>query len=300
MIVKFNKFERVAGVFVLAAVLGAGAMTVFVAVKKGWFSSKVNYTSVVTSADGLHPGTKVQIAGIRAGEVKEVELLSAKEIRVHFEVLKKYQMRVRKDSHVQVIRPFVIGEKVVEISVGSDSEDMLGDLAEIPSIESFDMMDLVSGKKLGPFLASFEGLMNNMSTLARAFADPKRTEAFVEMFDRMSPLIDNLNEMSKQVVVLTRDLNKMVPGMVKEDPEVGRKISRLIGDLQTVTRQLSPAMTKVGPQLPQASLRALEALDEAVVLLKAMQKSFMIRGNVEEVREEEAKNGTGLRKPAGK
>jgi hypothetical protein len=36
-------------------------------------------------------------------------------------------------------------------------------------------------------------------------------------------------------------------------------------------------------------LRAVEALNEAVVTLKAIQKSFFLRGNVEEVREEEAK-----------
>jgi phospholipid/cholesterol/gamma-HCH transport system substrate-binding protein len=46
-------------------------------------------------------------------------------------------------------------------------------------------------------------------------------------------------------------------------------------------------MHDVGPELPGASRRLLEALNETVVLLKAMQKSFLMRGNVREVREEE-------------
>jgi phospholipid/cholesterol/gamma-HCH transport system substrate-binding protein len=48
-------------------------------------------------------------------------------------------------------------------------------------------------------------------------------------------------------------------------------------------------MSKMAPELPHASARALEALDETVVTLKALQKSFVLRGSVKEVREEEAK-----------
>ena len=54
----------------------------------------------------------------------------------------------------------------------------------------------------------------------------------------------------------------------------------------------TPAINAVAPQLPTASKRAIEALDEVVVTLKAMQRSWMMRGNVKEVRELEK------RKPA--
>ena len=56
-----------------------------------------------------------------------------------------------------------------------------------------------------------------------------------------------------------------------------------------MTKALAPAFDSVGEELPRASLRALEALDEAVVLLKAMQKTFLLSGKVEDVREEEEK-----------
>jgi phospholipid/cholesterol/gamma-HCH transport system substrate-binding protein len=47
-------------------------------------------------------------------------------------------------------------------------------------------------------------------------------------------------------------------------------------------------MQKLAPEIPRASERALEALDQTVVTLKALQKSFLLRGSVEEVRTEEA------------
>lgn len=297
MIVKFNKFERVAGVFVLTALVGAIAFTLFVAVKKGWFASKVPYVASVSSAEGLHPGTVIQIAGLRAGEVKQVELISAKEVKVHFEVLKKFQKRIRNDSKVQIVRPFIIGEKVIDVSIGSEGEKMLPANSHLGSIDSFDMMDLVSGKKLGPFLGTLQGLMKNMSTLARAFADPKRTEAFVKMFDRMDPMLQNVDKMSQEIWWLSRNLNKVVPEMVKEQPEMGKQMAQLVTHLNTVSSNLGPAFEQVGPELPRASLRALEALDEAVIILKAMQKSFILSGKVEDVRKEEDKK---RRTPANK
>ena len=41
--------------------------------------------------------------------------------------------------------------------------------------------------------------------------------------------------------------------------------------------------------LPRAGRRIVEALDETVVVLKALQKSFILKSAAEEVREEESK-----------
>lgn len=293
MKVKFNHFERVAGLFVITAVVGAIMFTAGTAIKKGWFSRKVAYRTEVQSAEAIHSGTPVNISGLRAGEVVEVELLSASKVIIHFEILEKYKTHIRKDSVVQIVRPFIIGDKALDISVGSDTEEEVEPGALLVSAASFDMMDLVSGRKLGPFLGSLEGLMTNLSTLAKAFADPRRTEAFIKMFDRVDPLLTNMNKMSLEVTSLVKDLNAVIPEMRKFSPQLGQDLARLVSELNTLTANLSPALKAVGPELPQASRRALEALDETVVTLKAIQRSFILSGKVKDVREEE-----NARKPA--
>jgi phospholipid/cholesterol/gamma-HCH transport system substrate-binding protein len=50
--------------------------------------------------------------------------------------------------------------------------------------------------------------------------------------------------------------------------------------------------------MPRVAKRLVEALDEAVVVLKAVQKSFLLSGKAEEVREEEAERDK-KRQPAG-
>src|SRR5687767_12880219 len=105
MKVKFNKFERVAGTFVLVAVVGALSVTLVTAIKKGWFATKISYKTEVASGDGIRQGTPVTISGLRAGEVTDIELLGAQNLVVHFEVIDKFEQNIRKDSLVQVVRP---------------------------------------------------------------------------------------------------------------------------------------------------------------------------------------------------
>jgi len=58
--------------------------------------------------------------------------------------------------------------------------------------------------------------------------------------------------------------------------------------LTTEFKVVLPALAEIAPELPKTSRRAVEALDEAVVLMKALQKSFFVKGNAQEVRLEEA------------
>lgn len=310
MKVTFNKFERAAGLFVGLAILGSVAVTAGVAVKKGWFSSKIEFTTILPSAEGLHPGTMVQVSGIRAGSVSDIELISAEKVIVHFTVLDKFHKQIRQDSRVQVIRPFVIGEKVIDVGVGSQDEDMVEPGGELMAEHTMDVMDLLSGRKLGPFLGSIENVTGNLKVLAQAFSAPERMEAFVTMFDRINPLLNNLNEMSVEItkttrslnqkkkldkivnnlVSLTTELNAVLPQVTHEVPDMGHQLAEMVKNLNVLTsefRKLTPAIAAVAPDLPQTSRRAVEALNETVVLLKALQKSFLLRGSVEEVKEAE-------------
>ena len=312
MRIKFNKFERVAGIFVLTAIIGSIVSTAGIAIEKGWFSSKVEFQTVLESAEGIHAGTVVQIAGLRAGSVKNVELISDNEVLVKFEIFEKFHSRVRKDSEMQVIRPFIIGERVFEIAVGTEDQPIMERGSLIITKKSFDIMDLVSGRKLAPFLGTIEALTENLQILAKAFADEKRTLAFVKLFDQLNPLVTNMNKMAKQVVgvtnvvtrknrlekvvqnlvSLTTELNVIVPQLTSESPTIGTQMAQLLGSLAELTnefKKLTPTINAVAPELPRASQRAIEALDETVVTLKAIQKSFLLRGNVEEVKEEETK-----------
>lgn len=310
MKVKFNRFERIAGIFILATVGFAVFSTIGVAIKKGWFASKVKYHTIVNNAEGLHAGTGVQISGLRAGSVTDVELISAEEVRVKFEVFEKFQKLIRQDSNVIVVRPFIIGEKVLDVTVGSDGQPIMQNDSMIVSTPSFDIMDLASGRKLGPFIEDARSLMGNLKVLLKAFSKRERTDTIVQIFDNLLPLIRHVTLMSKgftkisdvvnkdnriEVLVgsltdLTEELAVVLPQFKKDMPDMGSKMAGLVNNLSILAnefKKLTPAISTIAPELPRASQRAVEALDELVVTLKAMQKTFLLSSNVREVKQEE-------------
>lgn len=312
MKIKFNLFERVAGLFVLAAFGGAVAVSLSVAYKKGWFSAKIPFQATFKSAEGLHVGTKVQIAGIRAGSVTEVLLQENNEVIVKFSVLEKFYERIREDSEVQLVRAFVIGEKILDVTAGSPKLPRIKKGQAIAVKDSMDLMDLLSGRELGNYLASMGQLTKNLGRLVDAFSDTSRLDSLIESLDEINPLIKNLNKMSMSVSQLTGDLNQKkkvsrlvgnlanatdqlkphLPALLKESPKTLKNVATSLENLVALSNQLKklvPALTEVAPDMPRTARRLIEAVDEAVITMKAIQKTFFVRGKVAEVKKEEAK-----------
>ncbi len=319
MKLKFNKFERVAGVFVLTALASGIAFGVGVAVKKGWFESKRSFVTQLESADGIHVGTQVEMSGLRVGSVDEIELKSSDLVEVHFRISERYFQRVREDSAAQLIRPFIIGEKVMDISSGSATSPQLNEGSVIKAKESFDFMDLLSGKKLGPYFSSMGRISENLKVVAQTILDQKHLDAFVKMFGELNPLVTNMSQMSGQANILLREMNKKqqlivtlnnlvelttqvnkaLPFLTEQGPVLAEDFTKISHNMAKLTDQmqaLTPILQDIAPEIPAASRRAIEALNETVVTLKALQKSFILRSNVKEVKEEEAKE----RLPANK
>lgn len=322
MNVKFNKFERVAGLFVLLAIVGSLVTALSVAIKQGWFENKVKYQTVFNSADGIHNGTTVLMAGIRAGGVEDIELLGNNKIKVTFYVIGKFQNRLRSDSRAQLIRPFIIGDRVLELTVGSDTATLVKEGAMIPSEETLDLMTLMSGKKLGNSLEKISGMLENLQYLMETFLDKDRTQSMVRIFDQLDPLLGSMNTMSTEVtklskqltydqnlkktlaqtVILTKEFNRILPELNRQNPELAKNLASLTSNLSQMTQEfknITVMMKNYGPEIPTVAKRALEALDEATILMKAMQKNFFLKSSVREVVEEEEKEvGDGTRLPA--
>jgi len=343
MNIKFNKFERAAGLFVIVAIIGSFAIAISVAVQKGWFARKVQFSTVFENADGVHSGTGVQIAGLHAGSVEEVELKGENKIKVTFTVLQKFAEHIRQDSKAQLVRPFIIGERVLEITVGKDETPMLAENSLLLSYEALDLMTILSNKKLINNLESMTEIVDSLKVLLHAFSDKERTESIIRIFDKLEPLVNNLNDMSTGLATLskqatkhenlaivlentkglTNDLNAVLPIVKKNVPELGRNMTIIVNNLAQLTqdfndvlpmlkakapglgsditkilsnlaqitqdlRTLTPAIVEMAPTIPKTGRRTVELIDEFVVLAKALQRSFLLQSNVEDVRKEEA------------
>lgn len=314
MKVQFNRMERMAGLFVLTAVGAFLGFIILVAIKQGWFSARHTFRTTFAHGDGLHSGTQVQIAGLKAGRIDDVYLSDDNIIEVVLSVRGQFKTRIRQDSLARVVRPFVIGDKVVQITVGSANSPMVKDGNYITSEETMDIMDLIGGGKLGPYLETIDSLLGNLKFVAEAFADPKRSKLLIGMFDEMLPTMLHIQNVSEQMTKykrlgkvmknmsqLTIDVNKMLPAMTsfaERLPRMGELGEKTLAELSTLTSEMNkvlPVLAEIAPQLPAATQKSVRAMEEALIVLRAMQKSFLLSGAVEDVLEEDAEKRKALK-----
>lgn len=313
--IKFNHYERVAGLFLLFAVAGSALGGISVAVKQGWFEPKIYFHTFFENGDGIHSGTSVQMAGLRAGAVEDVELQSDNRIKVNFYILGKFQDKFREDSRALLVRPFLIGDRVLEVTVGSDQRPTLAEHSHIPSEETVDIMTIMSGKKLGSYISQMSEVMGNLQNLMQSFLNKERTENMVRIFDKLDPLLGNMNTMSVEVTklsrqasedgnlkkvmvnvaLMSREINKILPALNTQNPELASHLAILTKNLA----QVSLAMKDVGPEMPGATKKAIEALTEATVFLKALQRNFLFKSAVEDVRQEDSRKEAAKKREDG-
>lgn len=264
--------------FLMVGVFGALTAVIWLGVSSGVFEKKVEYRLEIENVDGLRVGTAVEISGLKIGRVTSLDLKSIGLFEVKFNVRKRFESLFREDTKIVTIRPNVIGEKILVVEPGSPDKALLAEGSLVQVEKSTDLMELLGGRRLNQILGDLGKIADNLKIIGYAFTDKNRSKAFVKLFDDMGPFVKNVTEMSGQLNLMAKGLN--------HDQTLTDTLSNL-NALTIELQKLTPAINAVAPELPRASKRAIEALDEMVIVLKAMEKSFLLRGNVKEVMEEE-------------
>jgi phospholipid/cholesterol/gamma-HCH transport system substrate-binding protein len=284
-----KRYEKVSSVFVGGALFVTLAFLVVVAMTKGWFEAKTEYVTVLDSGEGVRPGSTVRMVGIHIGTVTSMELDNQNHIRTHLRILRKFQDRIRADSHIVLERPFLVGDKVLHITPGSADAKVLTEGAEIASQDSPGVMDLLAGKQWGPYFQTLEQAASEMRKLVDLLMKEKGTEKLVSSLSGLPSLIKGLTVAAGEVSTVSRQMSE------------GDRLSHLVGNLSVLSeefKKVMPALATIAPELPKSSQRMVQALDEAVVTMKAMQRSYFLRSQTREIREEEAQLKEEQRIPA--
>lgn len=280
---KFNPFERAVGVFITGTIVGSLFIGVGIAIKKNWFEEKDFYSAYTNSANNIRVGAVVQIAGMKVGNIEQVELARNQKIKVTFSVLKKYNTSITDGAKVQFVRPFIIGDKIINITQGELGGQSLASGAIIPLEETPDLLDLISGDKIQPMIAKVDLILTNAND---ALMLGKDLASQVGSKKQLQTTMANVAYASDQ-------LKKVLPHFVNNTPEMAKNVTEMVTNLTALTkgmRELQPFLAEVVKTMPEGSKRAVEALNESVTVLRAMQNSFLLRGSVQEMKKDEKKD----------
>jgi phospholipid/cholesterol/gamma-HCH transport system substrate-binding protein len=162
------------GIFVIVGIVLAGIAVFVIGENRRFWDRKVTYHATWDDVVGLKAGSAVRMGGIDVGSVSDVrhspDPADAK-VYVEFQIARSEAMRIRADSTVTIAGKGLLGDKMLEISVGSSTEPLVPENGAITSIPPSDLgkmftdaQDIAREAKLA---------MQNVQKMTAMIADPE-------------------------------------------------------------------------------------------------------------------------------
>ncbi len=126
---RLGRVERMVGIFVslatLLMIVGFAYYVYHLAERKGWFKTKVVYSTSLNNAAGLKEGDDVVLMGFKVGTILEVKPNEPGEwygVTVYFNIIEPYYGYIWQDSKVRVAAADLLGKRNLEIIKGQDGQ----------------------------------------------------------------------------------------------------------------------------------------------------------------------------------
>ncbi len=162
--------ETVVGVFVLMSLLLLLAGVILIGRQQNIFERRYMITGEFDSVAGLQAGAEVHLAGINVGFVQDIKFSADDRVMVTMSVSSRHSARIRGDSVASIKTMGLMGDRYVEITVGTGTEPAIVPGGSMQTTELFELGDLL--EQAQPTLENLENAIRNVSILTDELADP--------------------------------------------------------------------------------------------------------------------------------
>src|SRR5512139_3599809 len=142
-----RRVSVVVGLFVLGALALFAAAVLSLTAQRGPWLPRYTLIAYFGNGQGLIEGAPVRLAGKDVGIVEAVSFSEAGSgkpaVQVRLRVDTSVQERIRSDSNATIGTIGLLGDKYVELTMGSPQAEILGDGAEIASITPADLFEVM-------------------------------------------------------------------------------------------------------------------------------------------------------------
>jgi phospholipid/cholesterol/gamma-HCH transport system substrate-binding protein len=185
-----RRLSLVVGAFFLLALGGFAVMILSLSARTGVWTRHYDLVARFGDVKGLIGSAPVRLAGKRVGRVKSVSFdaqdLDRPRLLVTMQVDREVQERIRTDSVATIGSSGLLGDRVIEISMGTRRGEMLRDGDELASVDPLDLN--VTIDKGARALDNVANLAANLNSLVEEFDEEsggKRLAASVTSFGEM-------------------------------------------------------------------------------------------------------------------
>ncbi|MCY1017835.1 MlaD family protein [Pyxidicoccus sp. MSG2] len=234
-----------AGLFVAMGLAVTGVVVFFIGQESRLFERQATYRAYFTNVQGLGEESPVWIGGLKVGKVTGITFSQDPDdarLEVHLKVSRKYTDRIREDSVAVLSSMGVLGDKAVDISLGSPTAPLVEPGGVLKSSAGGDISALLNGA--GQVMENSIAISKSLRDAVDAYADPALAK---DVARGMASLRGLLEEVEKGDGVLHALIY---------DKSAGREVRTLMANASQAAQRMDGAMGHV-----EALLREVRAGD---------------------------------------
>ncbi len=294
----FNHPEKKALISIIITTVIFSAAVLYIGKKNYWFSTVVKYKTLISDADGLRAGAKVSLKGIMVGEVTKLKVNEDEKIEVNFIIYSSMSSKIRKGTQALIVRSFLIGEKRIDLHLGPKTNDVIPHGGVLEGVDSREITDIISGKNLSPIITKMEKVGANLDKLLNAvteLSDSIRPKDMTKTWDVIHPTLVDISKAAKSLSASLK-----IAKIMKRDFLDNKLAKKTLEDTRTFlspfknrtksVEELIDSAHKLAGELgdnPNLTKDVTKALQEAIITLKAIQKTWLLKGHVKEVKKKD-------------
>jgi len=228
------------GMFVIAGLVLLGAIVFLLGGEKGVFATYVEYTASFQTIEGLQVGSPVRLAGIEVGRVEDITFYddpNDRRVQVRMTVQSKYAQRVRADSAAAVGSRGLLGDKVIDITLGTADQPVVEEGGELLAQGSADFTEMI--KKGTAVLENTVAITNDVRELVASYNTP----AFK---DDVAGLVSSTRDVLDEVKGGKGALHQLI-----YDPGTGAEMKRLVAEAAGAASRADAALARVDRVIAQ-------------------------------------------------
>jgi len=255
------------GVFVLVSLAVLIGFVYLLGARARLFEPTYELTAEFTEVGGLVPGATVRLAGVQIGRVTRVRLPEApgEKVRVTLTIGRGFADRIRKDSIARIETQGLLGDKLVEISLGSEAAPALKPREFIAAREPVELSRL-AGEGMD-VLRSVGALSSNLNVTVEAFNKAHTMGDVAATLKSARAAAEQVGRVAEQAGRVAEQAEKgkgWLHALLYEEPEALRRLQTLLAATERLVAQAERGEHAVSVLLSAESGRAARRLLEAM------------------------------------
>jgi len=248
------------GVFVLIGVAAFLGMIYALGARARLFEPRFTVSAEFTEVGGLVEGATVRLAGVQIGRVSDVRLPSQPggKVRVDMTIARRFGDRVRKDSVARIETQGLLGDRLVEISVGT---------AAAPPVQPNQLLASTDPFDIGRMMSESGQVVKSIATLADSLRETARTLNQSKLIEDAAATVQSARKVTDQVGRIVGEVERgkgWAHVLVYEEPVALRRVNELVTATQSLLDRVQRGEGAVGVLTSEQSTASAKRLVAAM------------------------------------